>query len=89
MPKLLRLKEEFMRVAALKKVSWEDKQESAVRFWNQALAASPALVLVRINLAKALLRTGHAEQAQATLRQALEFQPSFQEARDLLNRITK
>jgi hypothetical protein len=63
--------------------------EQAIRFWNQALAISPALVLVRTNLANALLRTGHAEQAQATLRQALEFQPSFQEARDLLNRITK
>jgi hypothetical protein len=63
--------------------------EQAIHFWSQALAISPALVLVRTNLATALLRTGHAEQAQATLRQALEFQPSFQEARDLLNRITK
>jgi Tfp pilus assembly protein PilF len=63
--------------------------EQAIRFWSQALAINPALVLVRTNLATALLRTGHAEQAQATLRQALEFQPSFQEARDLLNRITK
>jgi Tetratricopeptide repeat/Cytochrome c554 and c-prime len=63
--------------------------EQAIRFWSQALAISPALVLVRTNLATALLRTGHAEQAQATLRQALEFQPSSQEARDLLNRITK
>jgi Flp pilus assembly protein TadD len=63
--------------------------EQAIRFWSQALAISPALVLVRANLATALLRTGHAEQAQATLRQALEFQPSFQEARDLLNRIAK
>ena len=63
--------------------------EQAIRFWRQALAISPALVLVRTNLATALLRTGHAEEAQATLRQALEFQPSFQEARDLLNRITK
>ena len=63
--------------------------EQAIRFWSQALAISPALVLVRTNLATALLRTGHAEQAEATLRQALEFQPSFQEARDLLNRITK
>jgi hypothetical protein len=63
--------------------------EQAIRFWSQALAINPALVLVRTNLATALLRTGHAEQAQATLRQALEFQPSFQEARGLLNRITK
>jgi len=63
--------------------------EQAIHFWNQALAINPALVLVRTNLATALLRTGHPEQAQATLRQALEFQPSSQEARDLLNRITK
>jgi tetratricopeptide (TPR) repeat protein len=63
--------------------------EEAIRFWRQALAISPALVLVRANLANALLRTGHPEQAQATLRQALEFQPSFQEGRDLLNRISK
>jgi len=63
--------------------------EQAIRFWSQALAINPGLVLVRTNLATALLRTGHAEQAQATLRQALEFQPSLQEARDLLNRITK
>jgi hypothetical protein len=61
----------------------------AIRFWTQALAISPALVLVRTNLARALLRTGHADEAQATLRQALEFQPSFQEARDLLNSIAK
>ena len=63
--------------------------EEAIRFWKQALAISPSLVLVRTNLAAALLRTGHGDQAQATLRQALEFQPSSQEARDLLNRITK
>jgi Flp pilus assembly protein TadD len=63
--------------------------EQAIHLWNQALAINPALVLVRFNLATALLRTGHGEQAQATLRQALEFQPSFQEARDLLNRISK
>lgn len=44
---------------------------------------------MRTNLATALLRTGHADEAQATLRQALEFQPSFQEARDLLNSIVK
>lgn len=63
--------------------------EPAIRFWNQALAINPAMVLVRTNLATALLRTGHAEQAQTMLRMALEFQPSLQEARDLLNRIAK
>jgi len=61
----------------------------AIRWWNQALAISPALLLVRTNLATALTRTGHPEEAQATLRKALEFNPSFQEARELLNRIGK
>ena len=61
----------------------------AIRFWNRALAISPALLLVRTNLAAALLRAGQTEQARATLRKALEFNPSFQAARDLLNRITK
>jgi tetratricopeptide (TPR) repeat protein len=51
--------------------------EQAIRFWNQALAIKPALVLVRTNLATAVLRTGYAEQAQATLQQALEFQRRF------------
>ena len=61
----------------------------AIRFWNQALAISPALLLVRTNLAAAFLRAGQPEQARATLRKALEFNPSFQEAKDLLKRITK
>jgi tetratricopeptide (TPR) repeat protein len=55
----------------------------AIRFWSQALAINPALVLLRTNLA------GTGSKAQPTLRQALEFQPSFQEARDLLKRISK
>ena len=63
--------------------------EEAVRLWKQTLAISPALLLVRQNLATALWRTGHADQAQATLRQALEFNPAFQPAKDLLNQITK
>ena len=63
--------------------------DEAVRWWNQALAINPALVLVRPNLAAALLRTGHSEQARETLRKALEFNPSSQAARDLLNRIAK
>lgn len=63
--------------------------EEAIRLWNQTLAISPALLLVRKNLATALWRTGRADQAQATLRQALEFNPSFQEAKDLLEQIVK
>jgi hypothetical protein len=63
--------------------------EEAIRFWNQALEINPAMVLVRLNLAKALVRTGHADQAEAVLRKALEFSPTFQEARDLLRQIAK
>ena len=47
------------------------------------------MVLVRQNLATALWRTGHADEAQRTLRKALEFNPAFQPARDLLNKIVK
>jgi hypothetical protein len=63
--------------------------EEAIRLWNQTLAISPALLLVRQNLATALLRTGRPDHAQETLRKALEFNPSFQPARDLLNQILK
>jgi tetratricopeptide (TPR) repeat protein len=63
--------------------------EEAVRLWRQTLAISPALLLVRQNLATALLRTGRPDQAQETLRKALEFNPSFQPATDLLNQILK
>lgn len=65
------------------------KFDEAAAFWNQALAINPAMLLVRTNLAEAILRTGHPEQARATLEKALEFNPTFQAARDLLNRITK
>ena len=63
--------------------------DEAVRLWNQALAISPALLLVRQNLATVFLRTGHPDQAQAMLRKALEFNPSSQPAKDLLDRIGK
>ena len=61
--------------------------DQAIAFWNRALAMSPSMVLVRLNLAQALLRTGRGEEAKAILRKALEFDPAFQDARDLLNRI--
>jgi tetratricopeptide (TPR) repeat protein len=63
--------------------------EGAIRFWNQTLAISPALPLTRLNLATALLRTGQVDEARAILQKTLEFNPSFQEARDLLNQIAK
>jgi tetratricopeptide (TPR) repeat protein len=61
----------------------------AIRLWNQALAISPSLLLVRVNLATALLRTGRADEARAILLKALEFNPSMQEARDLLKRTAR
>jgi Tetratricopeptide repeat/Cytochrome c554 and c-prime len=63
--------------------------DEAIRLWRQTLAISPALVLVRQNLATALLRTGRPDQAQENLRKALEFNPAFQPAKDLLNQIVK
>jgi tetratricopeptide (TPR) repeat protein len=59
----------------------------AIRLWTDALRKSPALLLVRLNLAVALLRTGHPAEARATLEKALEFNPNFQAARDLLAKI--
>ena len=65
------------------------KVDEAIQLWNQALAMNPAMLLIRVDLAGALLRTGQTEQARATLEKTLELNPTFQPARDLLNRITK
>jgi len=43
---------------------------------------------VRVNLATALLRTGHQDEARATLEKALELNPASPEARELLGRIS-
>ena len=64
-------------------------RDQAIIFWNDALAISPALLLVRVNLAEALLQAGHPEEARETLLKALQFDPTFQPAKDLLSRITK
>jgi hypothetical protein len=61
--------------------------EQAIRFFEQALRISPGLVLVRVDLAVALLRTGRKEEARAALRQALWFNPYHTEARRLLDSI--
>ena len=58
-------------------------------FWNRALVISPALLLVRANLAEALLRAGRPEEARSVLLKALQFNPALQPARDLLNRLPK
>ena len=63
--------------------------EGAVDFWNRALAINPAMPLVRINLANALLRLGRSRDARITLERALGFNPALKEARELLNRLDK
>ena len=60
----------------------------AIEFWRQALASNPAMTLVRVNLATALLRTGQVDEAKAVLEKALEFNPVSPEARELLTRIS-
>lgn len=63
--------------------------DEAIGYWNRTLEINPALVLVRLNLATALLRTGRADQARQTLEKALEFNPAFQEGRALLDQLKK
>src|SRR5581483_4274788 len=63
--------------------------EEAIRLWQETLAISPALPLTRLNLAAAQRSSGHAEDARATLRKALEFDPASKDARELLDKIVK
>ena len=49
----------------------------AIRLWNDALRKNPALLLVRRNLAAALLKVGDRKQAEAVLRKAADFNPMF------------
>ncbi|MES1257742.1 MAG: tetratricopeptide repeat protein [Acidobacteriota bacterium] len=58
--------------------------QTAIRLWSDALRKSPALLLVRVNLAAALIRTGRVPEARAILITALEFNPGFKAAQDLL-----
>jgi len=60
----------------------------AIEFWRAALAVNPAMTLVRVNLATALLRTGQQAEAKAMLEKALELNPASPEARELLTRIS-
>jgi predicted CXXCH cytochrome family protein len=61
---------------------------AAIEFWRAALASNPAMTLVRVNLATALLRTGQPDEAKAMLEKALELNPASLEARELLARIS-
>jgi predicted CXXCH cytochrome family protein len=59
----------------------------AIQWWREALALNPAMILVRVNLAQALLRTGKTGDARAELEHALHFNPVSPEARALLSQI--
>jgi predicted CXXCH cytochrome family protein len=61
--------------------------EQAIRLWTIALRISPALLLVRANLAVALLHTGRRAEARAVLEKALDFNPEFPAAQKLLREI--
>jgi predicted CXXCH cytochrome family protein len=60
---------------------------AAIRLWREALALNPAMTLVRVNLAKALLRTGNPGEARAELERALQLSPASPDARALLSQI--
>jgi Flp pilus assembly protein TadD len=61
--------------------------EEAIRLFEEALRISPGLVLVRMNLAVALIHAGQKAAARSVLAKALEFNPSFTAARDLFEQI--
>ena len=63
--------------------------DAAIQLWTEALRLNPAMVLVRVNLATALLRMGRPAEAKAMLERALEFNPASREARELLSRIVR
>ena len=59
----------------------------AIRFWNDALSKNAGLELVRMNLALAQLKIGDRSAAEQNLRKAVELNPAFGAARDLLNQL--
>ena len=59
----------------------------AIRLWNDALAKNAGLELVRLNLSVALLRVGDRAAAEANLRKALDLNPAFRPALDLLQKL--
>jgi tetratricopeptide (TPR) repeat protein len=81
-------KSQYAAAAALGAYAMQRKDyDEAIGYWDQALAISPGLVLVRLNLATALVQKGQTDRARAVLQKALEFQPTFQEARNMLDRM--
>lgn len=49
----------------------------AIRLWQDALSKNPGLVLVRGNLALALMKSGNPAEAKAVLKKAVDFNPLF------------
>jgi predicted CXXCH cytochrome family protein len=61
----------------------------AVRLWNDALSKNAGLELVRLNLSLALLQLGDRAAAETKLKQALNLNPAFTPARDLLQKLSR
>jgi len=61
----------------------------AIHFWNDALSKNAGLELVRMNLALAQLKIGDRSAAEQNLRKAVDLNPAFAAARDLLNQLIR
>ena len=59
----------------------------AIRLWTDALSKNAGLELVRLNLAAAFLQIGNRTSAELHLRKALDLNPAFAPARDLLRKL--
>jgi Tfp pilus assembly protein PilF len=59
----------------------------AIRLWKDALSKNAGLELVRLNLSLALLKIGDRAGAELNLRKALDLNPAFAPARDLLEKL--
>ncbi len=59
----------------------------AIHLWTDALEKNNGLELVRLNLSLALLKTGDTSAAEANLRKALDLNPAFPQAIELLHKL--
>lgn len=59
----------------------------AIRLWTGALSKNAGLQLVRLNLAVAFLNIGDRRSAESHLRKALDLNPAFAPARELLKKL--
>jgi hypothetical protein len=60
----------------------------AIRLWTDALSKNAGLELVRLNLSLAFLKIGDRTSAELHLKKALEVNPAFAPARELLQNLT-